>query len=369
MSTSGRHKSAAPEAGGDATRTHPLLQSTIVWDNHGCMPLKSNADFLPQLKRYRDAGVTVVSINVGMAELSLLEHLRILSFMRHWIAKRTKDFHLVSTVEDIARCKTEGKLGIVFDIEGMYPVQDDLSFVQTFYELGVRWMLVAYNRNNAAGGGCLDTDTGLTDTGRRIIDEMEQVGMVLCLSHTGAKTAAEALEYAHKPVIFSHSNPYGDTSHVRNISDQLMRACARTNGVIGLNGFGPFLGARQPLVDSLLRQIRYAVDLVGPDHVGLALDYVFDQSGFDESVRLHPNLYPPGMNSAGAIQFVAPEAMSEIAEGLARTNWTDREVHNILGGNWLRVARQVWQPGDPDSITPPPRSLPANRRSVAPRVP
>jgi membrane dipeptidase len=84
----------------------------------------------------------------------------------------------------------------------MYPVRDDLSLVQTFYELGVRWMLIAYNRNNKAGGGCQDEDTGLTAVGRQIIDEMERVGMVLCCSHVGYRTARAALEYSKKPVIF-----------------------------------------------------------------------------------------------------------------------------------------------------------------------
>src|SRR5690606_12704364 len=119
------------------------------------------------------------------------------------------------------------------DIEGMCPVLEDVSLVQTFYELGVRWMLIAYNRNNAAGGGCLDTDDGLTARGRAIIDEMERVGMVLCLSHAGPRTVADALEYSRNPVIFSHSNPYGDTPHPRNVSDDLIRACARKGGVIG----------------------------------------------------------------------------------------------------------------------------------------
>src|ERR1043166_9080027 len=195
-----------------------LLRSAIVWDNHACMPLRAEASTLPQLDRLLAAGVSVVSLNVGFGDMPLIEHLRVLSFMRQWIAKRPDRYSLVSSTEDVRRCKSEGKLGIVFDVEGMYPVQDEPSFVQTFYELGVRWMLIAYNRNNAAGGGCLDIDSGLTDVGRGIIDEMERVGMVLCLSHAGGRTAAEALEYSRNPAIFSHSNPYGVTPHARNVS-------------------------------------------------------------------------------------------------------------------------------------------------------
>lgn len=324
-----------------SARANALLRSAVVWDNHAYMPLRTNARFLPQLERFRNAGVTVVSINVGFAETSWVEHVRILSFMRQWISLQPDNYRLVSTVEDVRRCKADGRLGIVFDVEGMVPVQNDLSLVQTFYELGVRWMLIAYNRNNAAGGGCLDTDCGLTATGRAIIDEMERLGMVLCLSHTGVRTAVEALDYARNPAILSHSNPYGDAAHPRNVSDEVIRACALKGGVIGLSGIGPFLGTNLDLVERLSRQLRYVIDLVGPEHVGLGLDYVFDRASLDESVRLNPSLYPPDIG--GTLQMVEPEDWGAIAEALARDNLTEMQIRGVLGENWLRLASGVWR--------------------------
>jgi membrane dipeptidase len=320
-----------------------LLSAAVVWDNHGCMPLRADESFLPQLERYRKAGVTVASLNVGFAEMSWAAHLRVLSFMRRWIALHPDTYRLLSTVEDIRRCKADGKLGITFDIEGMCPVQGDLSLVQTFYELGVRWMLIAYNRNNDAGGGCLDNDGGLTQIGRSIIDEMERVGMVLCLSHAGARTVSEALEYANNPPIFSHSNPAGDVAHARNISDDVMRACARKGGVVGLSGFGPFLGTNVNLVPRLLRQLNYVIDLVGPEHVGLGLDFVFDSGELDDYVRQNPSLFPGDIPVGGGLGMVAPEAMESIADGLARSNLTDTQIRGVLGENWLRVATAVWR--------------------------
>jgi len=308
------------------------------------MPLRADDSFLPQLERYRKAGVTVASLNIGFAEIPWTEHLRVLSFIRQWIARQPDRYRLVATADDVHKCKREGKLGVVFDIEGMCPVQNELSLVQTFYELGVRWMLIAYNYGNAAGGGCLDKrDTGLTAVGRAIIDEMERVGMVLCVSHTGVRTAAESLEYARRPVIFSHSNPYGDAPQPRNVSDDLIRACARKGGVVGLSGIGPFLGTNTKLVDRLLRQLRYVIDLVGPRHVGLSLDYVFDRAELDGFVRLNQTIFPPDLNIAGGMPMVEPEAIGEIAEGLAQDNLTAEEIRGVLGHNWLRVASEVWK--------------------------
>ena len=319
-----------------AQRARPL-----IWDNHGCMPLRAEPDFLPQLERYRAAGVTTVSINIGYAGTDWVEHLRVLSFMRRWIAAHADRYRLVATADDVRRCQSDGRLGIVFDVEGMGAVQDDLSMVQTFYELGVRWMLIAYNRNNKAGGGCLDEDSGLTDIGRATIDEMERVGMVLCLSHTGARTAAEAIDHARNPPIFSHSNPRGHTPHSRNVTDALMRACAARGGVIGLSGIGPFLGGSDRLVERLLDQLRYVIDLVGAAHVGLGLDHVFDCAEFLDDVRANPGLYPADF--AAGLPMVAPEAMGAIADGLARDNLSDDAIYGVLGENWLRIATQVWK--------------------------
>lgn len=324
-----------------SARAQSLLRSAVVWDNHGCMPLRADAGFLPQLERYAKAGVTIASLNVGFADMTWSEHLKVLSFMRQWIAQRPQQYRLVATVEQIRRCKADGKLGIVFDVEGMGPVQDDVSFVQTFYELGVRWMLIAYNRNNRAGGGCLDVDGGLTAVGRAIISEMERVGMVLCVSHTGTRTATEALVCATNPVILSHSNPYADHPHPRNVSDDLIRACAATGGVIGLSGFGQFLGATTDLVERLLRQVRYVVDLVGAEHVGLGLDYIFDESEARDYMRAHPTLFPPGLADQPS-PMIEPEAFGAIADGLTR-DLADAQVRGILGENWLRVAQRVWR--------------------------
>lgn len=326
----------------DGSRKPALPVDAIIWDNHGCMPLRAAADFLPQLERYRNSGVNVISLNIGMADVSLLDHLRVVSYMRRWVSLHPDKYRLVGTAQDVRNCKLDGTLGIVFDVEGMGPVQDDVSFIQTFYELGVRWMLIAYNRNNRAGGGCLDEDSGLTDIGRSVIDEMERVGMVLCLSHAGARTAAEALDYGRNPAIFSHSNPYSCSAHVRNISDGLMRKCAQKGGVVGLSGVGIFLGATENLVGNLLRQLRYVVDLIGAEHVGLGLDYVFDREELNEFVRLNPGNFPElGVN--GEMKFVEPEAIGEIAEGLAKMNFTDSQIKGILGGNWLRLAERIWR--------------------------
>jgi membrane dipeptidase len=323
-------------------RARALLSDALVWDNHGCMPMRPKPEVLPQLQRYKASGFDTVSINAGYGVMGWDEHVSLLTFMRQWLSERPDEYLLVHAPEDVALAKATDRLGVFFDVEGMVPVQDDPSRVHRLYDLGVRWMLVAYNRNNAAGGGCLDDDGGLTSIGRQIIDEMDAVGMLVCLSHSGPRTARQALEHTRNPPILSHSNPAAINAHPRNVSDELMKACAAKGGVIGLNGVGPFLGgADGDLVPTLLRHIRYVVDLVGPEHVGLGLDYLFDREDFEADIQANPGMQPAGIDPS--LAMVEPEAMPEIVEGLCGLGLSDSAIRGILGENWLRVARQVWK--------------------------
>jgi membrane dipeptidase len=121
-----------------------------------------------------------------------------------------------------------------------------------------------------------------------------------------------------------------------------MRACANRGGVIGLTGVGRFLGPGPDLVASLTCQVAHVADLVGPSHVGLSLDYVFDLDELKQLVESNPAVFAPGADAADRAAL-GPEAIPEIADGLVRLKFTDSEIRGILGGNWLRVAQEVWK--------------------------
>lgn len=326
------------------TRSHRLIADALVWDNHACMPLRPDDDrFLPQLQRYRQTGVDVVTLNVGFDGVPWQTNFDMLDAFRRWVRARPSEYVQIETVADIELARRSGRLGIAFDIEGGTALDGDLSRVEAYYRLGVRWMLIAYNRDNALGGGCQDEDRGLTDFGRKVLDEMARVGMVVCCSHTGARTSMEVLERATQPVIFSHSNPLGAWSHKRNISDEMIRACARTGGVIGINGIGTFLGQNDASTETFVRHVDYVVQLVGPAHVGLALDYVFDTQELEDFVRANPALFPSEEGYTGGLRMVEPERIPHIVDALLARAYSDEAVRMVLGGNHLRVARQVWK--------------------------
>jgi membrane dipeptidase len=205
-------------------------------------------------------------------------------------------------------------------------------------------MLLAYNRNNRAGGGCQDEDTGLTVFGRRMLVEMARVGIVACCSHTGYRTAREAIDESPTPVIFSHSNARALVDHPRNIPDDLIRACAARGGVVGVNGIGIFLGANDASVGNVARHVLHMLDLVGSEHVGLGLDYIFDTSDLAAEIAAHPDKFPPHLGYSADIAMTPPEQLPALADELARRGVDDESLARIFGGNWMRIARAVWQP-------------------------
>ena len=330
-------------------RTSVLLDRTMCWDNHACMPLRpGDTTFLPQLERLRQAKINVVSLNISFDVVDPNDAFPVLATFRHWIEAHAEHYALVKTVADIEAAKADGRLAVMFDIEGGNAVAAHPGLVEIFYQLGVRWMLLAYNKNNKLAGGCMDEDQGLTAYGRQIIDEMERVGMVLCCSHVGYRTAREAMEYSRNPVIFSHSNPSAVFHHVRNIPDDLMIACASRGGVVNINGVGMFLGkdaSGRPdnSTETFLRHVDYAAQLIGPEHVGIGLDYVFDLCELDEYVKKNGAKFPAHIRDLEAYTQVEPERFPDIAEGLLRLGYSEAQVQGILGHNNLRIAQAVWR--------------------------
>ena len=312
---------------------------SLVWDTHACFRLDPNAD-LSELKRYRNSGVDFVSLNIGMDLNSFENTVQVLARYRSYIASQPDRYILALTVDNVRKAKESGKLAIAFDLEGSEPLLGNLNMISLYYELGVRQMLLAYNKDNRASGGCMESEIGLTDFGRDLIREMNRVGMVVDLSHMGSRATLEACEVSSAPVIFSHSNPNSLRQHARNISDEQIKACAQTGGVVGINGIGDFLGGTSS--ELIVQNIEYVMNLVGPEHVGIGLDYVVDKQELIEYIEGHPDIFPRD-KFQDFLSFVEPEQFPEFTELLYQRGYSEQIISGILGGNFLRVAEQVWK--------------------------
>ena len=195
----------------------------------------------------------------------------------------------VEDAADVERAQAEGKLAVAFDLEGGVPLCERPEMVQLFYDLGVRQVHLAYNRNNAIGGGCYDDDVPLSALGRRIVEAINDAGMLMDCSHTGYRTSMDIMAMSRAPVIFSHANPLALAANGRNIRDDQIDACVATGGIVCVNGVGRFLGDPEARTEAIVRHIDYLVQRVGADHVGLGIDYEYHQ-GLDDA--------PPGLDRA-----------------------------------------------------------------------
>ncbi len=326
------------------TSMNPAKNKAIRLDLHTCMPLRETDEaFLPQLDRHKASGFDAVCINVGFDALTWEKSVALLANYRNFILKNADKYALINKYEDFANAKKQGKLGVFFDLEGGKALNEQLGMVEIYQRLGVRWMLLVYNNTNSLGGGCMDeVDPGLTAFGKQVIAKMAEVGIILCCTHCGYKTAAEALDLNPNPSIFSHSNPRAVHDHPRNIPDDLMKRCADKGGVVGINGIGIFLGENVANPQIIVKHIDYAVQKIGIEHVGLGLDYVFDKQELDDFLAQRPDIFPPDKFPKG-INMVTPEMLPEISNLLSKKGYKSSDLDLVFGENWLRVMKKVWK--------------------------
>jgi membrane dipeptidase len=334
---------AAPKEGGSTmTAATRIYGDALVWDDHAGFESRPDAD-LSQLRHWREAGVTYLSVNVGYDVRPWDNTVKTLAAFRRQIAGEPERFLLVERAADVRRAKAEGKLAITFDIEGMESLDGEVDMVSAYYDLGVRHMLFAYNRNNRAGGGCQDQDVGLTGFGRAVVREMNRVGMVVDCSHSGYRTTMEAMEVSSAPVVFSHSNPRALCDHPRNIRDDQIKACAATGGVIGINGVSLFLGDNDIRPERFVDHVAYVAELVGAEHLGLGLDYMDETDGLTETLARNQTYWPASLGYDQSIEVMAPDTLPRITELLLERGFSQTEVEGVLGENFLKVAERVWK--------------------------
>ncbi len=318
----------------------------IVWDAHAGVFPSASVD-LSLLEEWRVSGVNYVSINVGFDVMDWQQTLATLAAYRRWLYDHTDRFAVVGSIAEIERAKQSGRLAVSFDIEGMNALNGDINMLGVYHTLGVRQMLFAYNLNNAAAGGCHDDDAGLSEFGRAIVEEMNRLGIIVDCSHAGHKTSMEVIDRSSQPVVFSHSNPTAIWSHQRNIDDDQITRCARTGGVVGINGMGIFLGDNVDDNQALMRHIRHVSDLVGADHVGIGLDYSPKlEIDVGTILQSRPDFWPNGQQyDTPGIKHAGPAQLPALAELLAGDGFGDDDICGILGGNFRRVAEKVWAAG------------------------
>lgn len=334
----------------DELTSADVYQRSIVID--GSIAPRMDQD---QVDRMLQGGVTAVNWTVCMPHVGTLPQLGEISEGLEIIEKFSDSLILVHTAADIERAKSEGKVGIIFGPQNANAAQHDLRLLRILQELGVRIMQLTYNERNLFGDGAAEpADAGLSVLGRDAIEEMNRLGIVIDLSHCGDRTTFDAIEASSDPVVFSHANSRTIHPSPRNKTDDHLKAMAETGGVVGLALWSPMLAYDHwPTLDDFVKHVDYVVSLIGIDHVAIGTDH--NESANQHEWTLNSSKtegrYPSVTAQMGDWYVFETRCANggssvldfpNIAEAIARLGFGDDELSAILGGNWMRVLRQVW---------------------------
>jgi membrane dipeptidase len=299
---------------------------------------------------FRASGITGIQNAVGIGGPRAKE--QALEFLAAWqgYAGRNSDvFSLVGLISDLERAKAEGKVGMIMGLQNadQFERATDVKF---FYDLGLRCAQLTYNSLNRIGSGATErVDAGVSDFGVSIIGAMNDVGMLIDVSHSGDRTTLDALELSPRPIAFTHSNCRALNEHPRNKTDEMIVKLAAKGGVMGITGVRNFISNRDPttIVD-YVDHIEHVVKLVGIEHVGIGSDSDlngYDDMPADQNAMLR-NAYKDSYAFRDKIDvdgFDHPRKVFDLVEEMIRRGYSDDSIELVLGGNFARLLRATWK--------------------------
>ena len=240
--------------------------------------------------------------------------------------EKYKDYcGIALTEEDARRLKAEGKKAFFLGIENGYGIGKDIKNIKKYKDMGVQYMTLCHSYDNDicnSSSNTADASKGLTPFGRKVVKEMNKVGMLIDISHASEGTFWDAIKYSKDPIFASHSSVKALCDHDRNLTDEQLRALAKNGGVIHICIYGGYLNkdAKAASIEDVVAHIDHAVKVAGIDHVGIGSD--FDGGG-------------------GVLGCNGDNDMINITVKLLEKGYSEEDIRKIWGGNFFRVLDQV----------------------------
>jgi membrane dipeptidase len=307
----------------------------------------------------RASGITAVNITLGYVGGPEEPYRYTRETIAMWDAvldDRADDLLKVGTAANIEKAKAENRIGVIYGFQNAAMMGNDTSRVDVFADLGVRIVQLTYNPANQLGDGAMTPeDRGLTAFGREVVARLNDRRVMVDLSHSGRNTCLDAARASSAPVSINHTGCRALCDLPRNKTDEELRLVASKGGFVGIY-FMPFLTLDgHPRAEDVAAHIEHAVNVCGEDHVGIGTDC--DVTAIDDLGAYHVFLAKQvadraktGLGAAGeradAYPFVidlrGPDQFRKLAGLLAARGHSDTRIEKILGGNFLRFAREVW---------------------------
>ena len=262
-----------------------------------------------------------------------------------------------ATPDEIVKAWNENKRALYFSGNGVplpqdwVSVEEELRYISVFFQLGIRMMHLTYNRRNVIGDGCAEiANGGLSDFGRAVVKEMNRVGVIVDVAHSGWQTSLEAAQVSEKPMVASHSSVATIHKHIRSKPDAVIKAIADTNGYIGICCIPRFLGGTGNIA-AMMKHIDYVAKKFGSDHVGIGTDVAYTSTqavtendkipSYNRGRTRWEALWPPDdyKETPEMRQSMAWTNWPVFTVGLVQMGYSDNDIRKIIGGNALRVVR------------------------------
>jgi membrane dipeptidase len=275
-----------------------------------------------------------------------------LTYVAGWqgLAGRNPDmFALVGTAADLDRAKATGRAAVIIGIQNAEHFRTAAD-VKTFYDLGQRCSQLTYNSQNLIGSGSTDrVDGGISDFGAGIIKEMNDVGMLVDVSHSGDRTTLDAVAASAGPIAFTHGNCRSLAPHPRNKTDEAIKALAAKGGVMGITGVRMFVSTKDPTtVRHMVDHIDHVAKIAGIEHVGIGSDA--DLHGYDDMPPEQYAKLKAAYKATYAFRdkididgFDHPQKVFDLTEELIRRHYSNDNIRAVLGGNFRRLLGSTWK--------------------------
>lgn len=300
------------------------------------------------LPRFREIGTRFQAFPIWidtsyLPELGLRRALAMTEFLLQEIEQNSGEITLVRNVTELDAALQQNKIAAVLALEGCDIIEEELTTLRIFHRLGLRFASLTWNRRTifADGTAEVDSSSGLSAAGVRLVAEMENRGIIVDVSHLSDASFWSVLKHARKPVIASHSNARSLCNHPRNLTDDQIRAVAETGGIVGVLAHPAVIDPENPVVGRVADHVEHMVNLIGIDRVGLGVDFV-KLAGL-EAADGPAWLLQPGQALMLIRGFSETAEVPNLSAELLRRGYSADDIGKILSGNVLAAFRRIWQ--------------------------
>lgn len=303
---------------------------------------------------WRAAGVNAVQATLGSMDFDIHGWDAAIRDAARWHrrAGAGDDLAVCTTAAELRAAHAGGKVGVLLGLQDTLQLGSDLGRLETLYGLGVRVIQLTYNRRNLVGDGCTEREqSGLSRFGVELVRELDRLGIVVDVSHSGEGTTRDALELSERPAAFTHVSCKAVADHPRGKSDEQLRRLAEQDGYAGIVAV-PFFLRRGPGGDlaDMMDHVVHAAEIVGVERVGIATDWGFWSTDYPQELheQTMAGFRRMGFRPEDGLELnlpigelVAWRDWHHITRALVSRGFGDDEVRGILGGNWLRYLDRV----------------------------